>query len=236
MDLRRVVTVILRRWWLVVGVPLVVIVFSLAFASAEPYVGTLRASVLIPGAPEDPGSSERPELMVLDDLPELIGSSAFAAAVDELLAQTHPDIDLTADEIQSSLSGTRYSRIVTVRATRDDEAEALALIEAVRDVLPDQVNRFLVAPTDQPATVRFLENPSVQRGPGNNQMVVLVAEGLVALAIGCGLAALAGALDERLYTAADVAKTVGLPVLGDVRGASAVAESAEDEWAGDRAA
>jgi capsular polysaccharide biosynthesis protein len=236
MDLRHVLTVILRRWWLVVGVPLVVIFLSLVFASAQPYAGTIRASVLIPGDTEDPGSSERPELMVLDDLPQMIGSTAFALAVDERLAQTHPELDLDPDEIQASLSGTRYSRILTVRAIRDDEGEALALIEAVRDVLPDQVNRFLVAPSAQPATVRFLENPSVERGSNDSEQVVLAVEGIVALAIGCGLAALAGALDERLYTVDEVAKTLGLPILGDVQGVVASAEPIAGEIRGDRAA
>lgn len=236
MDLRRVFTIIFRRWWLVVGVPLVVTVLSLAFASAEPYVGTIRASVLIPGDTEDPGSSERPELMVLDDLPELIGSTAFALAVDERLAETHPELNLDPDDIQASLTGTRYSRILTVSATREDRAEALALIEAVWDILPEQVNRYLVAPSDQQATVRILENPSVQQGGSENQIVILVVEGLVALAIGCGLAALAGALDERLYTADEIAQTLGLPILGDVRGASVIPESVERGWRGDRAA
>jgi hypothetical protein len=47
--------------------------------------------------------------------------------------------------------------------------------------------------------------------------VALIVQTLVALAIGCGLAALGAALDQRIHGRNDVAAVYDGPVLGDVR-------------------
>ena len=52
MESRRVLIVLLRRWWLVVGLPLVVMVGTLLTSGGQPYVATVRATILIPGDTE----------------------------------------------------------------------------------------------------------------------------------------------------------------------------------------
>ena len=78
MDGRTAVAALLRRWWLIVALPLAVLIGSLAATSDPPYVATTRATVLIPGDTETAGDAERPELMVLDDGTSLVRSRAFA--------------------------------------------------------------------------------------------------------------------------------------------------------------
>lgn len=217
MELRRVLIVMFRRWWLVAGVPIIVLLGTLAVSSSQPYVATIRAEVLLPGDTEITGDSERPELMILDDAPIVTTSSAF---VDLVHAQLDTPITggttLTEDEIQESLSATRYSRILEIEVSRDDPDSALAIGQAVANVLPDAINNLMVAPGTTPATVNLLERPERALQDAQSRRLLLVVQTLVALAVGCGLAALAAALDERLYPE-NIALTLGLPILADVR-------------------
>jgi capsular polysaccharide biosynthesis protein len=207
----------LRRWWLVVGVPVIVLLGTLAVSSSQPYVATIQAEVLLPGDTEIPGDAERPELMILDDAPIVTTSSAF---VDLVHAQLDTPITggttLTDDEIQDSLSATRYSRVLKIKVSRDDPDSALAIGQAVANVLPDAINNLMVADGAAMATVNILERPEEALQDAESRRLLLVVQTLVALAVGCGLAALAAALDERLYPE-NAAMTLGLPLLADVR-------------------
>lgn len=218
MELRTALIVLLRRWWLVVGLPLVVMIGTLAVSAQQPYVATVRATVLIPGDTETPGDAERPELMVLDDAPVVIESDAFADVVQAQL-QTRigtGSSDLDDEAIQGALDATRYSRILTVRVTRDEAAEALAIGQAVATVLPNAINTFMVADGGQPATVRILDRPEEALRDVANRRTILIVQTLVALAVGVGLAALAAALDQKLYPE-NVEAALGLRLLADVR-------------------
>ncbi len=217
MELKRVLAVLMRRWWLVFGLPLAVLVGTVLLSSSQPYVGTFRASVLIPTDTEETGNAERPELMVMDDFAQIVSSESFAANVASRLQPGTPGSDLSVGEIQRSLSADRRGRIGTVNVTRDDRAEALAIALAANAVLPDVVNRYMVAQGEPRATVQTIDQPSVARLNADSQTVILVVQTLVALAVGAGLAALAAALDEKLYAEDEVSAALGLPVLADVR-------------------
>jgi capsular polysaccharide biosynthesis protein len=218
MELRRVLIVMLRRWWLVVGLPLVVMVGTLALSSQQPYVATVRATVLIPGDTETPGNAERPELMVLDDAPGMVRSDAFAAAVEAQLTPRYGGTGLGLDDedIQDSLDADRYSRILTIEVRRDDATEALAIGQAVATVLPQAVNTYLIPAGGQAATVQILDRPEEAVRDLANRRLILVVQTLVALAAGAGLAAFAAALDQKLY-GENVEEILGLPLLADVR-------------------
>lgn len=225
MDLQRIVTILLRRWWLVLGMPALVLAVSLVLLTTSPYVASMRATVLIPNDTQETGNAERPELMVLDDVTQVVTSLVFANAISAQLQQTNPQYALPPDEIQAALSVDYYSRVVTIRARRDDDQEALAIIEAVRMSFQDQVNSFLIAPGDEGATIRPVELPSVQRDSPATGSVAIIIQTLVALAIGCGLAALAAAFDQRIHSRSDLATVLPVPVLGDLRPLNGVARN-----------
>jgi capsular polysaccharide biosynthesis protein len=217
MELRRVLIVMLRRWWLVVGVPIVVLLGTVIASSSQPYVATIRAEVLLPGDTEETGDAEKPELMIMDDAPIVVTSPAF---VDLAYAQLDTPLGggttLTEDDVQDSLSATRYSRILEIEVSRDDPESALAIGQAVANVLPDAINSLMVHPGEPSATVNMLEIPEEALQDAESRRLLLVVQTLVALAVGCGLAALAAALDERVYPE-NAVMTLGLPVLADVR-------------------
>jgi capsular polysaccharide biosynthesis protein len=187
MDLNEFATILLRRWWLIIGLPLVVFLVLVWWTSDPPFESSFRATVVMPGDTEIPGNSERPELMVLDDLPEIVESQVFAEAVTNALPAVGGS-QLPADEVQDSLSADRYSRILTVHATNDDKTYAETIARAAENVLPDAINQYLVADGAAPATVSIID-PAGEASPDDeNRWLIIGVETLVAAAAAVGLA------------------------------------------------
>ncbi len=217
LDTGRILSILSRRWWLVIGLPVAAVLGTLFLSRDEPYVATFQASILIPMDTEDPGDAERPELMVGDDLPLVIGSQRFAEKVEAELDRVGGPVRMTWPEIQASIRATRYSRILRVEVTRDDGDEALAIAGAAATVLPNAVNQYAVPVGEPAARTPIIDAPSVRREFVSERPLVLAVQFVVALGVGIGLAALAHALDDRLHSGADVVATLGVPLLGDLR-------------------
>jgi capsular polysaccharide biosynthesis protein len=183
-ELPELMAVLRRRWWAVVLVPLLVAGLLVWQHRHRPYQVSIRATVLIPGDTEIPGNSERPELMVLDDLPPLVESHAFAEGVHAAMAGTA----LSVEDVQASLTGSRYSRVLTVLATRDDPAEASAIADAVAQTLPDLINRFLIPVGGAPATVRIIDPPGEPTRSRPDEALKDAVLIMAAIAAGGGLA------------------------------------------------
>jgi capsular polysaccharide biosynthesis protein len=148
-----------------------------------PYQSTLRASVVIPGDTEIPGSAEKPELMVMDDAPGLVTSRAFAEAVAAKIGG-----GVTAGEVQASLGASRYSRLLSITATNDDAARAKTIATAAGDVLPEMVNQYLVANPAMPSTVQIIDPASDPARSRPHQKLIMLVEACVALVAGAFLA------------------------------------------------
>ena len=189
MTLNELVSVIFRRWWLVLLVPAIALPSMLFRVKTQPFQSSFNAVVLLPGDTEIPGSSEKPELMVMDDVPVLINSEVFNAAVAADLASSGSA--LTINDIRGTLSGTRYSRVLTVSAERDDADEARAIAKAASRVLPEQVNTYLVSDPAEPATVQIIDPAGEATRSRPNQMIKMMAIMLLAFVIGGGLAVMA---------------------------------------------
>jgi capsular polysaccharide biosynthesis protein len=183
LDLPEIVAVIIRRWWMVVLVPLVALAAMIYRDRTLPYQSTLRASVVFTGDTEIPGNAEKPELMVMDDAPGLVTSRAFAEAV---AAKTGAGV--TVADVQASLGASRYSRLLSITATNDDAARAKTIATAAGDVLPEMVNQYLVANPATPATVQIIDPASEPTRSRPHQKLIILAETCVALAAGAFLA------------------------------------------------
>ncbi|MGH2562801.1 MAG: hypothetical protein ACRDJH_27385 [Thermomicrobiales bacterium] len=187
MDLPRLIQIVWHRWWLVAAIPLGVLIAGSWLTNDPPHESSVRATILIPGDTEIPGNSERPELMVLDDAPVLVGSHVFAELVFDALPNG-ARASITVDDVKSALRGERYSRILTVVATRDDAGEARIIAEAVAAMLPEAVNTFLVADGGEAATVHVIDPPSEPSPANANRWLILSVETFVALVVAVGLA------------------------------------------------
>ena len=98
-----------RYWWIAFLTPAIVLgILSIRNLTAD-FQTSFSASVLLPGDTEMPGSSERPELMILDDIGPVVSSQAFAEMVADAASMPVEDVD-------GHLEASRYSRIVTVTA------------------------------------------------------------------------------------------------------------------------
>lgn len=223
-DLVTAIDAIRRRWWLVVALPIAVLTASLIMTSNRPYLATVRATILIPGDTEIPGNAERPELMVLDDAPALVGSQVFAEAVEDRLRSVAPGFGLSVDEVRSALSAHRYSRILTIEARHDREQEARAIAVGAAAALPGAVNQFLVAPNADPATVQIIDPPRQAMRDNHNRLLIVTIQTAVALVVGIGVALLAASLDDRLFSSSQIETVLGLPILSDLRSSPAAAK------------
>jgi capsular polysaccharide biosynthesis protein len=180
-DLRAMLTAIRRFWWIALLTPGLILAALAIRNVTAPYQTSFRASVLLPGDTEVPGSSERPELMILDDLGPIISSQAFAQMVAE-------NAGLPVDEVDGHLSVDRYSRIATITAKAVDRAASRQIADAASNVLATAVNSLMVAEGGEVATVQIIDPPrSTSRGDPNQWRTTGLAT-VVGLAIGCFLA------------------------------------------------
>jgi capsular polysaccharide biosynthesis protein len=212
-ELPELIAIARRRWWLVVLAPVVAGALLVWQSRERPYQVSLRATVLIPGDTEVPGSSERPELMVLDDLPSLVASRAFAEGVRAAM----PTTTLTVDDVQASLSGTRYSRVLTVFATRESREAAAEIAQAVAKTLPDLINRYEIPIGGAPATVQVIDPPGDPTRSRPDEALKSAVLLLASVVLGGGLALLADLIDPRLRGMDQIERAFGVPVLADLR-------------------
>jgi hypothetical protein len=185
-DLPDLLRAIRRYWWIALLTPAIVLASLLIRNLTAPYQTSFRASILLPGDTEIPGSSERPELMILDDLGPVVSSRAFA----EMAAQAS---GMPADAIDRHLSASRYSRIATITAKADDRATSRQIANAAAQVLPEAINTLMVAQGGQAATVKVIDPPATTTRGDPNQWRVTALATVAALAVGCFLAVVADA-------------------------------------------
>ncbi len=190
-SMGHLLSVVRRRWWIVVLLPAIAILTTFLFQRNEAYQSTVRATVLIPGDTEIPGNSERPELMVLDDVPPFLRSHAFASQVQAAM----PGTSLTIEQVQSALDGSRYSRIVTVAITNEDPRAVGEIAGAVESVLPTAINDYLMPDEGQRATVRIIDPPTVPSRDRDGHKLQLLLTGSLGLLIGALLAIAIGSRD-----------------------------------------
>lgn len=201
-SMSQILSVIRQRWWIVLLLPIAAVLTTLYFQSQEPFQSTVRATVLIPGDTEETGNSERPELMVLDDLPPFVRSYAFA----EQVAGAMPESDLTIDQVQSTLDGSRYSRVLTVAITNDDQAQVEEIAGAVQSVLPDAVNSYLMPEDGQRATVRIIDPPTTPTRDRDGHKLQLLVTAALGVLVGSLIAIALGSRDSVPPQAPEEAK------------------------------
>jgi hypothetical protein len=96
---------------------------------------------------------------------------------------------LSPGDVQSALSASRYSRILTVVAARDDAGEAEAIAEAAAAVLPDAINQYLVANSaSDPATVQVIDPPGSAVKDAMDRVTRIAAQAGAALVLAIVLA------------------------------------------------
>ena len=174
-----------RFWWLIVLGAVGALVIGYLLTPEQPLTTSFRATVLIPGDTEDTGSSERPELMVLDDLGPFVESWAFAEIVAGAM-----EGDAATEEVYGMLEGSRYSRIATVEVAGTDASFVLDVAKAAAEVFPQGVNDFLVAAGSPDASVQIIDPPREATTDATMRWIRIGAIGLLGAASASVLAVL----------------------------------------------
>ena len=178
-DIRLAARALRRYWWVVLTIPAVALAIQLAQIRTAPYRAEFRAVVVLPGDTEVPGSSERPELMIMDDVPALVDSAFFAERVKAQLEAN--GVSMESEEIESALTATRYARTVTVVARDDNRSRAEGIASAAEAVLSSGINEALVAGSGPLATVTIIDPvEGARRGePDQWQIAGIVTVGIL---------------------------------------------------------
>lgn len=232
MDVREAATILKRRWWLVIGLPVIVALISLLAPGEETVTVEARLrfaidiprSVIVEGS--DEGTAAKIGAALIDDIARVIPSEAFAAAV----AGRLPDgVDVSAGEIASELSATDRHRIADVWVRRTVPAESLAspdtdprgpislVAEKVVEELEENGTGWFARLGEDDIALTVIDGPSVfVVQPSLRTRLDLPLRVALALVVGIGLAFLLHALDPRLYTGSEAVAASRAAVVGRI--------------------
>lgn len=225
MELRAYWKIMARRWWLPVGLALLVAVLTLVIQRPwQPppvsYTASMRFNVGI--APERiPGvyTFDRYYTMLtseylVDDLSEIVRSQAFAVEVSRRLAEQ--GLNIPAGAIGASTQPGKLHRIMTVNVGWPNENEIGAIAQAISATLTESPAEFFGQFSAEEADIRLIDPPVVGVvGRPAREQLDLPLRVLLALAAGLGLAFLLDYLDRSVRDRSDV-EALGLPVLSEI--------------------
>lgn len=225
MELRSYWRIIVRRWWLPVGLALLVLVFALILQRPwQPrpvtYNATMRFSVgikpeRIPGVyTYDRYYTMLTSEYLVDDLGEIVRSQVFAGEVSKRLAAK--GLVVPAGAIGASTQPGKLHRILTVNVSWPNQQEIAAIAGAIATTLTESSADFFGQFSADEADIRLIDPPAVSAvsRPAREQLD-LPLRLLLALAAGVGLAFLLHYLDNSVRDRADL-EQMGLEVLGEV--------------------
>jgi capsular polysaccharide biosynthesis protein len=225
MELRTYWDIIRRRWWLPVGLTLLVAALTLIAQrpwQSRPisYSASMRFNVgikpeRIPGTyTYDRYYTMLTSEYLVDDLGEIVRSQAFAGAVSQRLADQ--GIAAPAGAIGAVTQPGKLHRILTVSVVWPKEDELRAIADAVTATLTDSTADFFGQFSADEADIRLIDPPvvSVVGRPAREQLD-LPLRILLALTAGLGLAFLLDYLDRSVRDRSDVEK-LGLKILAEI--------------------
>lgn len=225
MELRAYWAIIMRRWWLPVGLAL--LVGALALVVQRPwqprpvsYNASMRFNVgiqpeRIPGVyTYDRYYTMLTSEYLVDDLGEIVRSQAFAGAVSQRLAGE--GITVPAGAIGASTQPGKLHRILTVSINWPNENELRAIANAVAATLTGGGADFFGQFSADEADIRLIDPPvvGIAGRPASEQLEIPLRV-LLALAAGLGLAFLLDYLDRSVRDRSDIEK-LGLPILAEI--------------------
>jgi capsular polysaccharide biosynthesis protein len=223
MEARRALKIVLRWWWVVDL--MVVLVGAIHFATAKPaptsYVATMKFSVGVSPEPKngtyytyDRYYTWLTSEYLVDDLAEVVRSGIFASEVTQRLKESGTGLSVPPGAIQASTQTGRLHRILTVTISWGDRDQLKQIAEAAAATLQDENARFLPALGATNARAILINPPSIGvRGPGLRQKLELPVRLTLAFIAGLVLVLLWEYLDDSVRDASDL-KELGIPVLG----------------------
>ena len=148
---------------------------------------------------------------LLDDLAEVVMSSAFAQDVGALAGS-----DVATGVIRGITSAGKLHRILAISMTWHDRAELERMANAAARVLLDQGDAYFAQLSTDSAAVSLIDPPTISPvAPSLRQRLDLPLRIALALATGIGLTFLLDYLDDSIRDRSDLEK-LGIPILAEV--------------------
>ena len=226
MELSAYLRVLLRRWPIVLALPLLVLLFAVYQETGRTptYSATARLSVvrLPDAAPEtefqfDEYYNYLSSEFAIDDLVEIVRGNVFADAVAADLQAA--GWQLSGGDVQGALSVSRQHRIISLTAGSPDAERALAISLAAAEELEQNSLAYLGHEgSDAPATVRPVQIPGSAAPDTQRTRIILLMSLVIAFGAGVLLAFLIDYLDDTLYDIDAVSHAMRLPHLGTISG------------------
>jgi capsular polysaccharide biosynthesis protein len=225
MELRSYWRIIVRRWWLPVGLMLLVLGFTLAMqrpwqAKPTTYSASMRFNVGIqPERIPNVYTYDRYYTMLtseylVDDLGEIVRSQVFAQEVSKRLAEK--GITVPAGAIGASTQPGKLHRILTVNVGWPKPEEIGPLAEAIVATLTESSADFFGQFSADEADIRLIDPPVVGAvGRPAREQLDIPLRLLLALTAGIALTFLLDYLDTSVRDRTDLER-LGLTVLGEL--------------------
>ncbi len=219
MELYEYWRIVRRRWWIPLGLLLIVGALSMLTyrAPAPVYQANLRFTVGLPPDPNLQGVDPKltgPQAAeyIRDDLVEILHSDMFADDVNANLQGT--GIHISKDNISGAK--TKEHRILTMAITWNDPAQAMAIANAAAKTLATQNAKYFKQLGSDGAEITIIDRPQVTAtGIGLRERLDLPIRLALALVAGILLAFLIEYLDDSVRDAREVER-MGLNVLGEI--------------------
>lgn len=227
MQLRYYAAVLRRFWVILVALPVVVALVSTALEMRQSVSYLSETRLMLTQTPHPSSrTGQFPDInlqyswqssqFILDDMPSVITSRAFAEDVSRRL--NAQQVAIPPDMIQGALNAQTYHRAVTLSATSGSPqiAEAI-LIGAVETLqskglqywsrIPDEGNGLSISVLNPPSAAAPIRNTT-------NRVLGIVVRTILALVMAIGIAFLLHYLDDTLHEPAQVEQALRLEVLG----------------------
>lgn len=226
MELREYIDIVRRRWWLPVGLMLLVGLLSalqLRPWQAPPpnYTVSLRLLLGVMPLVDADEAAYDPRYYawltseyLVDDFTEVVSSDLFAKNASQRIGEDGPHI--TAGMISGSALTGQQHRIITLHFHWGNEEEALIMARAAVDELVENADFYFQQLGTEETAVTLLDGPSITPvTPGARSQLELPLRILLALFVGVSLVFLLEYWDTSIRRPQEL-EELGLTVLGAV--------------------
>ena len=225
MELRQYWQIVKRRFWVPLGLLLLVGAFSLAFRQPAPvqYVAIARLLVDVPPLPDSQDMGFDPRLTapqateyLVDDFSVFVTGDVVAQGVSRRLADR--GIQIPPGLIQSSTSSQQLHRVVVVQVVWGDPEDAAAIVQAAIEFLQEEAPAYFGRLGDKQPEVHLFDGPRVGLVPASlSQRLDLPLRLMLAVVAGIAVCFIWHYLDPTVRERADV-EALGVRVMAQIPG------------------
>lgn len=223
MELKAYLHILWDRWYIVVLVPLVVLVGVVYQSRSNTLTYTAEAKMSIVRSAEQPGQNEYFQYdgyyqylaseYALDDLVQVVQGNVFANDVSKLI-KIDTGQEVSAGEVQGSITSSRVNRILTISATSSTSDRATMIAAEAAKTLETNGTGYFQTNPDVGASVQTIQQALGAGANSNKRNLLYLLQIVVAIFAGVVIALFVDYLDDSLRSPEAVSTALGVPVIG----------------------